>query len=85
MAIEFVFGYQFHRAFEQLGQLIGQGQALGKQVVPAWKIHKKVHIAVGAFFTPSHGAKHTNAASPVPAAQCLDDIAFCMQFVKQRS
>ena len=67
MAIQFVFGYQFHRAFEQMGQLIGQGHALSKQVIAAREIHQKVHIAVCVFFTPGHGAKHTNSASPVPA------------------
>jgi hypothetical protein len=52
-------------------------------VVAARKIHKKVHIAVGAFFTPGHGAKHADSAGSVPAAQCVYEIAFCMQFVKQ--
>ena len=71
MAIQFVFGYQFNRAFKHLGKLVGQRHSLGKQVVAGRKIHKKVHITVSTFFAPGHGAKHTNSASPVPAAQCV--------------
>ena len=64
MAIQFMFGYLFHQAFEQLGQLVGQGHALGKQVAAAPKIHQKSHIAVGAFFTTGHGAEHAMRRAP---------------------
>ena len=63
-----------------MGQLIGQGHALGKQIVAA----RKIRVTVSAFFAPGDGAKHANAAGTVSAAQCLYEIAFCMQFVKQR-
>ena len=77
MAIQFVFGYQFNRAFKQSGQLVGQRHSLGKQVVATREIHQKVHITVSAFFTPDHKAKHTNSASPVPSAQCVRSRFAC--------
>ena len=83
MLVQFVFGYAFHWAFEQLGQLVGQERALGKQIVAARKIHQKVHIAVSAFFTTGHGAEHANAANPILPTKQLYAVTFYVQFVKQ--
>lgn len=83
MAVQFVFRHDFYRPFEHLGQLIGEGQTLGEQVVTTGKVRQKIDIAVGALFSPGHNTKHPYAACVILVTKALNGITSAVQLVEQ--
>jgi hypothetical protein len=74
----------FHRALQQLGELICQRDTLCEQVKARREFHQEIHVAVSALFASRHRAEHADAARSVPATQRVDGLALSMQFVKQQ-
>jgi hypothetical protein len=82
MAIQFVLGYQFHRALQKVCEFLRQGQALREQVVTSRKVDQEIHVAVDPLFAPRNGAEYSKAPSAILRFQRPANNAYpCHNFV----
>lgn len=84
VTVQFVLGYHLHPAIQQLGKLIAQWYALGKEAIVSGEFHQKVHIAAVPFLAPGYGTKRANAASAVLVLQAVDGVTLFMPSVDQQ-
>ena len=54
MTIQFVLGYQFHRALKKVCEFLRQRQTLREQVVTSGKVDQEINVAIDPLVTPRY-------------------------------
>jgi hypothetical protein len=83
MAIQFVLGYQFHRALQKVCEFLRQRQTLREQVVTSRKVHQEIHVAVDPLLAPRDGAEHSEAPCAVLLPQARNGFSFAMYLIQK--
>ena len=85
IAIQFVLGYQFHRAVQEVCEFLRQGQTLRERVIASGKVAQEVHVAVDPLFAPRDGAEHSEAPCAILLPQARNGFSFAMYLIEEHT